>query len=209
MLDKSNFSIEVAVTNCGGAMESDTISKNGRSLKCQISRRNKWGLLFIVCLFFVGTLSTYAQQSKPKIAVIDLSKSDIYNNNQAMNLTGLLTTDLVNTRKYVVMERSRVQQIINELGLQNTQNASARAAEIGNLLGVSKIITGELVADGPALRANIRLIDVESGGIEAAVSVDNAVRDKNGKIKLVCKGCRAYEISDEEFAQKILVALLN
>jgi len=214
MLDKSNFSIEVAVANYGGAMEADTISKNGRSSKSLMSRKNKWGLIIFVCLFFISTYSTYAQESKLRIAIIDLDYNwDSYNENQkyAMDLTSLLTTKLVNTKKYVVVERSRIEQVIKELGLQSSQKASARAAEIGNLLGVHKIITGECIRRGfcygPDLNMNIRLIDVESGGIEAAVSMDNLVRDKNGKIKK-SKGCEV-KMSNEEFADKLLAALLN
>ena len=114
------------------------------------------------------------------------------------------------------MERSRIQQIIKELGLQGTQNISARAAEIGNLLGVQKIITGELIYDaknyhwtecGIPIKVNLRLIDVESGGIEAAISTDNYSRDVNGKI-MMKKRCPVF-ISNEEFADKILDALLN
>jgi len=58
MLDKSNFSIEVAVANCGGAMEADTISRNGRSPKSLMSRKNvlkytkigikQWFLLILI-----------------------------------------------------------------------------------------------------------------------------------------------------------------
>ena len=40
MLDKSYFSVETAVANQSGAMEADTISKNGRSSKSQTSRGN-------------------------------------------------------------------------------------------------------------------------------------------------------------------------
>ena len=36
----SNLTNEVAVANFGGAMEADTISKNGRILKSQMSRAN-------------------------------------------------------------------------------------------------------------------------------------------------------------------------
>jgi len=36
-----NLTIEVAVANLGGAMEADTISKNGRSLKSHTSKGNK------------------------------------------------------------------------------------------------------------------------------------------------------------------------
>jgi len=38
MLYQSKFSIETAVANCSGAMEADTISKNGVSLKSLTSR---------------------------------------------------------------------------------------------------------------------------------------------------------------------------
>jgi len=38
MLNKSNFSVEVAVANQGGAMGADTISKNGRNLKSHMSK---------------------------------------------------------------------------------------------------------------------------------------------------------------------------
>ena len=40
MLQFSNLTIEAAVVNHNEAMEADTISKNGRSLKSQMSRGN-------------------------------------------------------------------------------------------------------------------------------------------------------------------------
>ena len=209
--------IVVQFRNSNNAMETRYHSKNGASLKSQMSKGNKYSFVIFVCLFFFGAFSTYAQEEKPKIAVIDLGFSGKYTAGQysdvmAANLTGILTTDLVNTKKYVVMERSRIQQIINELRLQSTQDASARAAEIGHLLGVNKIITGEVVETNigglRAAQVNLRLIDVESGGIEAAVSVDNALRDKKGKMKN--NGFyNAVAISDTEFAKRILDALLN
>jgi len=160
-------------------------------------------------LAFFGSFSTYAQNSKLRVAVIDLSyppegNSFTHYEQSAMNYTSLLTTELVNTKKYVVMERSRVQQIIKELGLQSAQNASTRAAEIGNLLGVHKIITGEYLGN---TKVSLRLIDVESGGIEAAVTMDNYIRDKKGEIKK-SKGW-LVTMSDEEFVNKLLAALLN
>ena len=191
------------------AMEADTISKNGRNPKSHKSRGDesiknyelritRFFCCFFVCLFFIGAFSTYAQESKLKIAVIDIGYKE---------LTSILTTELVNTKKYIVMERSKVQQIINELGLQSEQNVSARAAEIGNLLGVHKIITGEFLWSGSVAKASLRLIDVESGSIEVAVTMDDLVRKTNGKIKK--KGGWAVHLSSEEFAQKLLDALLN
>jgi len=103
MSNKSNFSIEAAVANQSGAMEADTILKNGRSLKSQMSKGNKCCFLFFICVFFFGTFSASAQQSKLKIAVIDLTST---NNTEyasydagayamGVEMTGLLTTKLV------------------------------------------------------------------------------------------------------------------
>ena len=50
MSNKSYFSVEVAVVNQSGAMEADTISKNGRSLKSQMSRRNFLNYFVIAAL---------------------------------------------------------------------------------------------------------------------------------------------------------------
>jgi len=40
MLQFRNLTIGTAVANQSGAMEADTISKNGRSLKSQMSKKN-------------------------------------------------------------------------------------------------------------------------------------------------------------------------
>ena len=198
---------EASAINQHCTVEAETISKHGRSSKSHTSRRNKFSLLFFVCVFFFCAFSTYAQQSKLKIAIIDLDYSSSYNKSDAMSLTSILTTELVNRKKYAVKERSSIQKVINELKLQSAQDVSTRATEIGKLLGVQKIITGEYFTVGYYgyffHKISLRLIDVESGSIEAAVTMDSASRKSNGKIK------KGYGISDEEFARKLLDALLN
>jgi len=49
MLYKSNFSIGAAVANCSGAMEAETISRNGAILKSQKSKGNNlFALVFVI-----------------------------------------------------------------------------------------------------------------------------------------------------------------
>ncbi|MDR1198040.1 MAG: hypothetical protein LBK94_03370 [Prevotellaceae bacterium] len=76
------------------------------------------------------------------------------------------------------------------------QKASVRAAEIGKLLGVHKIITGEC-----ARTISIRVIDVESGDIEKAVTIDVIIYNKRGKAK--------RDLTSQEVAKKILDELLK
>ena len=52
MLQDSNLTIGTAVANQSGAMEADTISKNGRSLKSHTSRGNF--LIMLLSIFFTG-----------------------------------------------------------------------------------------------------------------------------------------------------------
>ena len=52
MLHKSNFSIEAAVANQSGAMETRDHSKNGASLKSQMSKVKMFSLLLIVSFLF-------------------------------------------------------------------------------------------------------------------------------------------------------------
>jgi len=142
--------------------------------------------VFLVLFFFTSIFSVIAQE-KPRIAVVYLQMT----NRQAVNgsgrsyqdmqstldvVLGSITTDLVKTNKFRVIERSRIDQIIKEQGYQRNQLSDAQAVNIGKLLGVDKIITGEYGethhphAYTNWVSVNIRLIDVKTGEIEAAAS---------------------------------------
>jgi len=158
--------------------------KNGTSSKSHTGRR-----IFIVfiSLLFLGILSfsVYAQELKPRIAVIDL-QYDVINLHEASK-TYFLTNELINTNKYSVVERSKVEHVINDLGLQSTPNSiSDSAIEIGNLLGVQKVITGKILYNNKGRTMgrslSINLIDIESGVIEATATVEDEIRiRRNGK----------------------------
>ena len=64
MLQFSNITIETAPSNQNGTMEADTISKNKRSLKSQMSRSNKCLPLLVICLFAITNCSLALAQKK-------------------------------------------------------------------------------------------------------------------------------------------------
>jgi len=193
---------------------------NGVSPKNQKSRGNQRNLAIFLCLLFLAAFSTYAQNEKLRIAVLDIhstysgsSSLEDRSVSKAREITSILTTKLVNTNKYRVVERSRMQQIIKEQGFQRTQDISAHAVELGKLLGVQKIITGELsnhhdnwgVDYGTT---NVRLIDVESGDIESAITIEDRYYDYGGK-KQIPKNLQSHYLSNAEIAEKIVVDLLK
>jgi len=74
-----NLAIEAVVVNQGGAMEADTISKNGRSSKSQTSRGNILGkcigiIAFVLCF---AMSNIFAQNHKPIYAGLELGSSFI------------------------------------------------------------------------------------------------------------------------------------
>jgi len=140
-------------------------------------------LCVFYCFFLFCAFSTYAQDEKTSIAVIDLKYDLIM---YEFSKTGFLTNALVSTQKYAVMERSRVKQVIDELELQDKQYASDNAFEIGKMLGVQKVITGKVFytsTDRSMGRTlSVSLIDIESGVIEATATVEDEIRKrKKGK----------------------------
>ena len=64
MLYKSNFLVETAVANQSGAMEADTISKNGRSLKSLTSKGNLMKSLILFCVLVCSSQGTWGQKSE-------------------------------------------------------------------------------------------------------------------------------------------------
>ena len=66
MLYKSNFLVEKTATNQGRTMEADTISKNGQSLKSQMSRRNIRLSFVLLLSVILATYNLSAQNNTEK-----------------------------------------------------------------------------------------------------------------------------------------------
>jgi len=71
MLHKSNFSIGTAVANCSGAMEAETISKNGASLKSQTSKGNNliFTIAFVLFSSYCFGQSVSVQQNQQNVNI--------------------------------------------------------------------------------------------------------------------------------------------
>lgn len=96
------------------------------------------------------------------------------------SVADMLTTEMLKTYKYDLVERSQIEQILQEqsLGMQGvTENAIAM--KIGKILGVQGVIVGTVPEFGtravrgtdlPTVGINIRMIDTETGSIIWTVS---------------------------------------
>lgn len=124
-------------------------------------------LLSIFLLFFFTVQTTFAQVA-PVIAVIDFENTT----GQAglaqlsKSIPAIMTTDLSNTGLVTLVERSKINSIVEEQRFSLSGMVDERTAkEAGRLLGADYLITGSYSKFGQDIRVDIRLTDAGSGKV--------------------------------------------
>ncbi|HEX7048897.1 MAG TPA: CsgG/HfaB family protein [Longimicrobiales bacterium] len=96
-------------------------------------------------------------------------------------LAELLVTDLSQTDRLTVLERTRVQLLLDEMRLARTGVVDpATAARSGRLLGAGRIVQSRIEGDETALRLEAAVVDVARGTEDARVTPvtqEDALRD--------------------------------
>jgi len=92
---------------------------------------------------------------------------------EALDVLGsTLASELVSSGQVRVMERSQMEQILQEQGFQQSGacDGSECAVQIGKLLTVDRILLGNVGRFGNAYSLSLRMVDVQSGEILRSVS---------------------------------------
>ncbi|MBD3421540.1 MAG: hypothetical protein GF398_15585 [Chitinivibrionales bacterium] len=127
-----------------------------------------------VFLLLPACVIAKAGQSKPIIAVLNLKNTSGIKDGEADVLSDRFRNELFNTRLVQVMERDQMQAILKEQGFQHSGVCSDEGCmvEMGQVLGVQKIVTGSIGKLGSLYMMNIRQVSVATGKIEKVVSKD-------------------------------------
>ncbi|MDI6739768.1 MAG: CsgG/HfaB family protein [Candidatus Edwardsbacteria bacterium] len=112
---------------------------------------------------------------RTSVAILDLEPKGVPES-EVSALSDQLRTELFQTDAFDVMERGKMQEILKEQGFQQTGacNTDACAVEVGQLIGVEKMIAGSLGKVGRTYSINLRMIDVKTGRMERSVTRDYA-----------------------------------
>ncbi|MBN1306637.1 MAG: hypothetical protein JXA18_01880 [Chitinispirillaceae bacterium] len=107
----------------------------------------------------------------PSLAVNDLIGHGL-TESEAMTLSDVLRSRLMETKKFKVMERSEMEMILKEQSFQQSGacNEEACMVEMGQLLGIEQLLAGSIGKVGRAFSINVRIISVQSGEIIRSVS---------------------------------------
>ena len=91
-----------------------------------------------------GVTETLHGEGPMAVAILDLEGRGI-SEMEAQTLTDRMRSELVNTGAVTIVERSQMQEILEEQGFQQTGCTSDECAvEVGKLLGVQNMITGSI-----------------------------------------------------------------
>jgi hypothetical protein len=122
--------------------------------------------------------NNYSQEVN--IAVLDLDPTGI-SVTESQFLSDRLRTELFETGVFQVVERQKMNSILQEQGFQNTGCTSLECAvEIGQLLNVKQMVAGSIGKIEDIYSISLRLINVQTGAI-----TKTATRDYEGKLSSV------------------------
>jgi len=122
-------------------------------------------------LAFLPASRAQADEPTP-IGVLDLT-SELVPEAELRLLTDRLRHELVQTGRFRVMERERMQDILKEQGFQQSGCfATECVIQVGQLIGVQRMVAGSVGKIEDIYTLNIRLINVETGEV-----VRTAVKD--------------------------------
>ena len=133
---------------------------------------NKLGRVacFALCLMFLAAGMGYAAEKKT-VAILDFESigSEEY---LGKAVAEIIRTELVETKKFRVVERAQIKKALSEQELQMSGAIDDESAvQIGKLLGADLIIVGSVVKIGTSYTINSRLIDVQTGEVELGRNV--------------------------------------
>jgi hypothetical protein len=129
-------------------------------------------------IFIMGVCLTFclsaAEGKKRNFAVIGVKNAEGVSAGEAEIIADRLRGELFVTGVVGMMEREQMQQILKEQGFQQSGACTDEACmvEIGQLLGVERLISGSIGKLGTMFLVNVRSIDVQTAKIIAVVSVD-------------------------------------
>jgi hypothetical protein len=124
--------------------------------------------LIVACLCGFG----FAQE-KLRIAVMDFSTTGGLSKQETVTLGTRLSSMLVKTNAFIVLERGKMEQILEEQGFQQSGCTTTECAvEVGKMVNVQKMVSGSIGKVGRTYTIDLSVIDVRTAQIEKSFFQD-------------------------------------
>ncbi len=128
--------------------------------------------LIFILVVLIMSINSVLSQNKISIAVIDLKSSGLAKS-EAGILSDRLRTELCKSDKFIVLERDKMNEVLQEQGFQLSGCTTKECVvEAGKLIGVEQMVAGSVAKIGKIYTTNLRLIDVETGKVVQTATDD-------------------------------------
>ncbi len=172
----SAFALAVVFAGTVGACATGTTARAGGARGVSVRGGADSALAAAVAREQAGGTTTSSAIGIPPFQL--LSKSDGLSA-LGYAIADLLTTDLARSPRVSLVERSRLSDILRELDLTRTGRIdSSTAPRVGKLLRARRLVLGSVDTMGRGeLRLSLRVADVESGVLDAALDARAPLND--------------------------------
>lgn len=157
--------------------------------------RKRQLILLIITFLLLSLGAVFGQtEMKPVLAVLSLLPENV-SEADARIITGFIQEELFNTNDFVLVERTNVDKLLNELQYQQSGICDLKCAvSIGKQLAANKVLIGSIGRLGNAYTIQVKLIDIASNQIE--------------KINSILAECRLEELPSHisELIRKLIIA---
>jgi len=142
--------------------------------------------------------------SQTTVAVLEFETEGL-NNISSSALSSIVRKEVRNNKEYRLIDRNMVKAVLEEQGFQQSGCVSSECAvEVGQLLGVQKMVTGTVSGLGSLYLVEIFVLDVATGLIDKSEMFEHVGRVeelikplREGTKKLF--GAKSSEIAQETF----------
>jgi len=142
--------------------------------------------IFTLIVLFINIIRAEIYINRPQtIAIFDFTGNGV-SDEIVYTLTDRLRSEIMNFKKITVVERKRLDAVMQEQKIQMSGCVDECLIELGKLLGSSSIIVGSIGKVGSYYTINARKINATTSEVESAISFDS----KNNIDRLLVEGIK-------------------
>ncbi len=134
---------------------------------------------------------TGTAQKKTTLALIDLEISKDLSQDISVVLSNLIRQEFVQSEDYEILDRNNMESILKEQDFVMSDVCAAKecAVQVGQLLGVEKILFGTVGSLGKKMLITLQMVDVTSGKIDRIENETHvgAIEDLDAPIRTVAR----------------------
>lgn len=123
--------------------------------------------IYLILLAVIISMPVIADENRLRVAVFDPTSSAAIDEEIKVAIREIISSTIVNTGNYDIVERSLLEKVIQEQSFSNSGVVDDNdATEIGKLAGANKVVLSVVSLTGGRNMLSVKMIDVKTASVE-------------------------------------------